>query len=58
MHLRDNTAVLFPCRYFVSFILQFQLHEKLCEEANHTGPLHKCDIYRSKDAGNVLRSVT
>ncbi|KAA0725567.1 Angiotensin-converting enzyme [Triplophysa tibetana] len=41
-------------RYFVSFILQFQFHEKLCRESGHTGPLHKCDIYRSTKAGAVL----
>lgn len=46
-----------PCRYFVSFILQFQLHEKLCEAANHTGPLHRCDIYRSAEAGAILKLV-
>ena len=48
---------LFVGRYFVSFILQFQFHEKLCEAAKHTGPLHKCDIYRSKEAGAILEYV-
>lgn len=47
----------FPCRYFVSFILQFQLHDKLCQAANHTGPLHTCDIYRSAEAGAILKLV-
>lgn len=46
---------LSPCRYFVSFILQFQLHEKLCAAANQTGPLHTCDIYRSAAAGAILK---
>lgn len=54
---KDDKASSFPCRYFVSFILQFQLHEKLCEAANHTGPLHTCDIYRSKEAGAILKLV-
>lgn len=44
-------------RYFVSFILQFQLHEKLCQAANQTGDLHRCDIYRSKEAGAIMKSV-
>ncbi len=44
-------------RYFVSFILQFQFHQKLCQAAGHTGPLHKCDIYRSREAGAVLEYV-
>ncbi|EDL34253.1 angiotensin I converting enzyme (peptidyl-dipeptidase A) 1, isoform CRA_a [Mus musculus] len=41
-------------RYFVSFIIQFQFHEALCRAAGHTGPLHKCDIYQSKEAGKLL----
>ena len=38
-------------RYFLSFIVQFQFHEALCKEAGHTGPLHECSIYGSKEAG-------
>uniref|UniRef100_A0A8C5GLA4 Angiotensin-converting enzyme n=1 Tax=Gouania willdenowi TaxID=441366 RepID=A0A8C5GLA4_GOUWI len=53
-HIPSNTPYI---RYFFSFILQFQLHEKLCEAANHTGPLHTCDIYRSKEAGAILKKV-
>uniref|UniRef100_A0A672ZKE0 Angiotensin-converting enzyme n=1 Tax=Sphaeramia orbicularis TaxID=375764 RepID=A0A672ZKE0_9TELE len=53
-HVPGNTPYI---RYFVSFILQFQFHEKLCEAANHTGPLHTCDIYRSKEAGAILKKV-
>ncbi|XP_021103199.1 angiotensin-converting enzyme isoform X3 [Heterocephalus glaber] len=41
-------------RYFVSFIIQFQFHEALCQAAGHQGPLHKCDIYQSKEAGKLL----
>ncbi|XP_076312423.1 angiotensin-converting enzyme-like [Tachypleus tridentatus] len=41
-------------RYFVSFVIQFQFHEALCKKAGHQGPLYKCDIYRSKEAGNAL----
>ncbi|KAG3268689.1 angiotensin-converting enzyme isoform X1 [Ictidomys tridecemlineatus] len=41
-------------RYFVSFIIQFQFHEALCQAAGHQGPLHKCDIYKSKEAGKRL----
>ncbi|XP_029383471.1 angiotensin-converting enzyme isoform X1 [Echeneis naucrates] len=53
-HIPGNTPYI---RYFVSFILQFQLHEKLCEAANHTGPLHTCDIYNSKEAGAILKKI-
>ena len=44
-------------RYFVSFVVQFQFHKALCDAAGHTGPLHKCDIYNSKEAGNQMRYV-
>ncbi|XP_062988088.1 angiotensin-converting enzyme [Elgaria multicarinata webbii] len=50
-HIPGNTPYI---RYFVSFILQFQFHKALCQAANHTGPLHTCDIYESKVAGQKL----
>ncbi|KAJ8264684.1 hypothetical protein GJAV_G00152490 [Gymnothorax javanicus] len=53
-HVPGNTPYI---RYFVSFILQFQFHEKLCEAAKHTGPLHRCDIYQSREAGAILEKV-
>uniref|UniRef100_A0A8C1I8C2 Angiotensin-converting enzyme n=1 Tax=Cyprinus carpio TaxID=7962 RepID=A0A8C1I8C2_CYPCA len=53
-HIPGNTPYI---RYFVSFILQFQIHQKLCQAAGHTGPLHKCDIYRSREAGAILEKV-
>ncbi|KAM6951413.1 angiotensin-converting enzyme isoform 2-T2 [Aplochiton taeniatus] len=53
-HIPGNTPYI---RYFVSFILQFQFHEKLCQAAGHSAPLHTCDIYRSKAAGDILAKV-
>ncbi|XP_030364883.1 angiotensin-converting enzyme isoform X1 [Strigops habroptila] len=53
-HIPGNTPYV---RYFVSFILQFQFHKVLCQAANHSGPLHTCDIYMSKEAGDKLREV-
>jgi hypothetical protein len=44
----------FYYRYFVSFVVQFQFHKALCKAANHTGPLHECDIYNSVEAGKKL----
>ncbi|XP_069469916.1 angiotensin-converting enzyme-like [Ambystoma mexicanum] len=41
-------------RYFVSFVIQFQFHEALCKAAGYNGPLHKCDIYKSTEAGKRL----
>uniref|UniRef100_A0A6Q2XA23 Angiotensin-converting enzyme n=1 Tax=Esox lucius TaxID=8010 RepID=A0A6Q2XA23_ESOLU len=53
-HIPGNTPYI---RYFVSFILQFQFHKKLCDAAGHRGPLHTCDIYQSKEAGKILETV-
>ncbi|ERE69255.1 angiotensin-converting enzyme-like isoform 1 [Cricetulus griseus] len=50
-HIPANVPYI---RYFISFIIQFQFHEALCRAAGHTGPLHKCDIYQSKEAGKLL----
>lgn len=47
----------FPTRYFVSFIIQFQFHKALCDAAEHVGPLHTCDIYKSQKAGKLLGLV-
>ncbi|KAK3605969.1 hypothetical protein CHS0354_019648 [Potamilus streckersoni] len=44
-------------RYFVSYVIQFQFHKALCKAANQTGPLHKCDIYRSRKAGKLLSDM-
>ena len=41
-------------RYFLSLVLQFQFHEALCKASGHMGPLHRCDIYNSKEAGKLL----
>ncbi|PNF19925.1 hypothetical protein B7P43_G11508 [Cryptotermes secundus] len=47
--------------YFVAHILQFQFHKSLCIVAeqyvpnNPDRPLHKCDIYQSQKAGQLLR---
>ena len=47
----------FFSRYFVSFVIQFQFHEALCNAAGHEGPLYQCDIYQSKEAGKLLGYV-
>eukprot|EP00057_Strongylocentrotus_purpuratus_P018666 XP_011673140.1 PREDICTED: angiotensin-converting enzyme-like [Strongylocentrotus purpuratus] len=40
--------------YYIRTILQFQFYQSLCQVANHTGPLHTCDFYNSKEAGKKL----
>lgn len=44
-------------RYFVSYVIQFQFHKALCDKINHKGPIHTCDIYEKKDAGNALADM-
>jgi len=47
-------------RNFVAGVLQFQLYRALCQVAgqrhpdNARQPLHKCDFYRSPEAGGIL----
>ncbi len=47
-HIPGNTPYT---RYFLAFILQFQMHRSLCEAAGHEGPLHECSIFGSEEAG-------
>ena len=50
-HIPGNTPYT---RYFLSFIMQFQFHKSLCDEAGFEGPLHECSIYDNKAAGKKL----
>ena len=44
-------------RYFLAHILQFQFHKALCEIAGDEGPLNRCSIYNSKEAGKALNAM-
>ncbi len=44
-------------RYFLADILQFQFHRGLTRTAGCTGPLHRCSIYGSKEAGAALERM-
>ncbi|KAJ8966319.1 hypothetical protein NQ314_003584 [Rhamnusium bicolor] len=44
-------------RYYVALLLEFQIHEAMCDAAGHNGPLHTCDVYRSREAGRVLIDI-
>ncbi|KAG8232128.1 hypothetical protein J437_LFUL012137 [Ladona fulva] len=46
--------------YFIAHFLQFQFHKSLCIAAGQytpggEQPLYKCDIYKSKEAGDLLK---
>jgi peptidyl-dipeptidase A len=47
-HIPGNTPYT---RYFLSFILQFQIHKALCDASGFKGPLNECSIFNSKEAG-------
>lgn len=53
-HIPGNTPY---ARYFLAHILQFQFHKAMCEASGHTGPLHECSIYGSKEAGKKLQAM-
>ncbi len=53
-HIPGNTPYM---RYFLAHILQFQFHEAMCRAAKHTGPLHTCSVYGSKEAGAKLEAM-
>ena len=44
-------------RYFLAHILQFQFHKALCDVAGDEGPLNRCSIYGSEEAGVALNAM-
>lgn len=44
-------------RYFIADVLQFQFHRALCRAAGYEGPLHRCSIYQSEEAGKKLAAM-
>ena len=44
-------------RYFLAYILQFQFHRALCAAAGIDGPLHRCSVYGSAEAGARLAAM-
>ncbi|XP_046341575.2 angiotensin-converting enzyme-like isoform X2 [Haliotis rufescens] len=53
-HVPSNSPYM--C-YFISFIVQFQFYEAMCAVRGHKGPLHTCDFYQSKEAGEKLKDM-
>ena len=53
-HIPANTSYT---RYFLAHILQFQFHRALCAAAGVEGPLHRCSIYGSAEAGARLNAM-
>ncbi|XP_059147213.1 angiotensin-converting enzyme-like isoform X2 [Physella acuta] len=53
-HVPNNSPYM---SYFVSFIIQFQFQQALCNISGYTGPLHRCDIYNNTQAGAKLSEM-
>uniref|UniRef100_A0A1L8DR16 Angiotensin-converting enzyme n=1 Tax=Nyssomyia neivai TaxID=330878 RepID=A0A1L8DR16_9DIPT len=59
-HISSDVEYL---RYLVSFIVQFQFHQAVCEKAGQFVPndpektLLNCDIYQSPEAGNAFKEM-
>lgn len=59
-HIPGNVPYI---RYFVSYILQFQFHKAMCkvageyQENDPERPLHRCDIFESKEAGRKFSDM-
>jgi peptidyl-dipeptidase A len=53
-HIPANTSYT---RYFLAHILQFQFHRALCDAAGFEGPLHRCSIFGSDEAGARLNTM-
>jgi len=53
-HIPANTPYL---RYFLSYVMQFQLQKAACKMAGWEGPLHRCSIYGNKEVGARLNGM-
>lgn len=53
-HIPGNTPY---SRYFLAHLLQFQFHRALCEIAGDEGPVHRCSIAGSAEAGKALNEM-
>jgi peptidyl-dipeptidase A len=53
-HVPSNTPY---ARYFLANVLQFQFHRALAKASGCTGPLYRCSIYGSKEAGRKLKAM-
>jgi peptidyl-dipeptidase A len=53
-HVSANTPY---SRYFMAEVLKFQFHRALCEIAGDQGPIHRCSIHGSTQAGQKLNAM-
>jgi peptidyl-dipeptidase A len=53
-HIPDNTPY---ARYFLAAVYQFQFYRGMCQASGYKGPLNRCSVYGSKEAGDRLRAM-
>jgi peptidyl-dipeptidase A len=53
-HIPGNVPYM---RYFLARIYQFQFYRAMCRAAGYQGPLNRCSVYGSKDAGARLQAM-
>lgn len=53
-HVAANVPYM---RYFLAHVLQFQFHRALARIVDWKGPLHRCSIYGSREAGERLGAM-
>ncbi|HXY20278.1 MAG TPA: M2 family metallopeptidase [Gemmatimonadales bacterium] len=53
-HVPANVPYL---RYFLANILQFQFYRAMCQAAGYTGPLYRCSVYGSREAGRRFAAM-
>src|SRR5580765_7291804 len=53
-HVAANVPYM---RYFLAHILQFQFHRALSQAAGCTGPLNRCSVFGSREAGARLNAM-
>ncbi|MEP6716130.1 MAG: M2 family metallopeptidase [Terriglobia bacterium] len=53
-HIPANTPY---ARYFLARIYQFQFYRAMCRASGYTGPLNRCSVYGSKEAGDKLKAM-
>jgi peptidyl-dipeptidase A len=53
-HIPGNVPYM---RYFLARFYQFQFYRAMCQTAGYKGPLNRCSVYGSKEAGARLNAM-
>jgi peptidyl-dipeptidase A len=53
-HIPGNVPYM---RYFLARVYQFQFYRAMCQASGYKGPLNRCSVYGSKEAGARLNAM-